>query len=146
MQLRSGLLTPVLVPARTSPSVWPSDKMVHNNSIHVKTIDEFTSHFQERIYHWDHHFTVMVIAQSLMNIPHDSPMRNEVYSLHKAVLLKFYTYEGPEYPFEFVSRLEKDFSHDKYASKIQKAFRKSQGYAAWAWHPDRLKAQGFFDV
>ena len=30
-------------------------------------------------------------------------------------------------------------------SKIQGAFRKSRGYAAWKYHPQRLKAQGYFN-
>jgi hypothetical protein len=34
----------------------------------------------------------------------------------------------------------------EHARTIQIAFRKSRGYAEWAWHPDRLKAQGFFDL
>jgi len=29
--------------------------------------------------------------------------------------------------------------------KIQKTFRKSRRYAEWAYHPERLKAQGYFD-
>jgi hypothetical protein len=63
------------------------------------------------------------------------------------MLQKFYEYEGPEYPFEFVMKLKKAFTpHDKHASKIQRAFRKSRGYAEWAGHPDRLKTQGFFEL
>jgi hypothetical protein len=31
------------------------------------------------------------------------------------------------------------------AKTIQNAFRKSRAYAEWAWHPDRLKLQGYFD-
>jgi hypothetical protein len=35
---------------------------------------------------------------------------------------------------------------DEHARTIQKAFRKSRGYAMWSGHPDRLKTQGFFDM
>ena len=31
------------------------------------------------------------------------------------------------------------------ANKIQSSFRKSREYAAWKYHPERLKKQGYFD-
>ena len=34
---------------------------------------------------------------------------------------------------------------EKAATKIQQDFRKSRGYAAWAYSPQRLKSQGYFD-
>ena len=37
-------------------------------------------------------------------------------------------------------------SLDECARVIQGAFRKSRDYAAWAGHPDRLRAQGFFNL
>ncbi len=43
------------------------------------------------------------------------------------------------------------YEHDcldrvRYATrKIQSEFRKSRGYAAWKYHPTRLKAQGYFN-
>ena len=32
------------------------------------------------------------------------------------------------------------------AKTIQRAFRKSRGYAEWAYHPDRLNLHGYFDI
>jgi len=31
------------------------------------------------------------------------------------------------------------------ATKIQQGFRKSKGYAEWAYHPERLASQGYFE-
>ncbi len=88
----------------------------------------------------------MFISQSLINIS-KIPEMCQFYRLHETMLQKFYEYDGPEYPFEFVMKLKKAFTpRDKHASKIQRAFRKSRGYAMWSGHPDRLKAQGFFDM
>jgi hypothetical protein len=89
----------------------------------------------------------MYASQSLINISKIPHMRQRYDRLHTVMLQKFYEYEGPEYPFEFVMKLKKAFTPpDKYASKIQRAFRKSRGYAEWAGHPDRLKTQGFFEL
>jgi hypothetical protein len=88
----------------------------------------------------------MYASQSLINISKIPHMRQRYNGLHAVMLQKFYEYEGPEYPFEFVMKLKRAFTTpDKHASKIQRAFRKSRGYAEWSGHPDRLKAQGFFD-
>jgi len=89
----------------------------------------------------------MYASQSLINISKIPHMRQRYNSLYTMMLQKFYEYEGPEYPFEFVMKLKRAFTTpDKHASIIQRAFRESRGYAEWAGHPDRLKAQGFFDV
>jgi hypothetical protein len=134
-------------------SDWPSDKMVDNLAFTVKSSNEFLLRVRALLPYcsqWierDHRITAMVLAQSLMNIAHDSSMREELYPMYKMILSKFYTYTGSEFPFEFISRFRKAFTGpDTHASKIQRAFRKSQGYAEWAGHPDRLKAQGFFEL
>jgi hypothetical protein len=89
----------------------------------------------------------MYISQSLINISKNPKMREHFYGLHETVLQQFYEYTGPEYPFEFVMKLKKAFmTPGEHAKKIQRAFRKSRRYAEWAWHPDRLKAQGFFEL
>ena len=156
-EVRVGLTVPSVCETSLvmqSPSDWPSDKMVNNLAFTVKSSNEFSLRVRALLPYcsrWldrDHRITAMVLAQSLMNSARDdSLMREELYPVYKMILSRFYTYTGPEFPFEFISRFRKAFtSSDEYASKIQRAFRKSQGYAEWAGHPDRLKAQGFFDL
>ena len=90
---------------------------------------------------------LMVISQSIIHMSKAPEIHPDLHRLHKVALLKFYEYTGPEYPFEFVMKLKKAlYMPDQHATQIQRAFRKSRGYAEWAWHPDRLKAQGFFDI
>jgi hypothetical protein len=135
-------------------SDWPSDKMVDNLAFTVKSSNEFLLRvrallpYSSRWLERDHRITTMVLAQSLMNSARgDSSMREELYPMYKMILSRFYTYTGSEFPFEFISRFRKAFTGpDTHASKIQRAFRKSQGYAEWAGHPDLLKAQGFFEL
>jgi ankyrin repeat protein len=38
------------------------------------------------------------------------------------------------------------FEKPEAAKKIQRAFRKSRGYAAWRYSPERMKAEGMFDL
>ena len=146
---------PTVLHFRMQPlSDWPSDKMVDNLAFTVKSSNEFLLRvrallpYSSRWLERDHRITAMVLAQSLMNSARgDSSMREELYPMYKMILSKFYTYTGSEFPFEFISRFRKAFTGpDTHASKIQRAFRKSQGYAEWSGHPDRLKAQGFFEL
>jgi hypothetical protein len=89
----------------------------------------------------------MYVSQSLINISKIPDMCQKYSYLYETLIQKFYEYEGSEYPFEFVMKLKRAFTPpDKHASKIQRAFRKSQGYAEWSGHPDRLKAHGFFEL
>ena len=151
MKLRSGRLTSAAVVLHTAASDWPSAKLVYAGAITAKSVLALVTWYQSlrgaldqtNVRH--NRYAVMVLAQTLMN---SAPsMREELYPVYKATLSKFYTYTGPEYPFEFVMKLKKAFTPlDKHASKIQRAFRESRGYAMWSGHPDRLKAQGFFDV
>ena len=145
MQLRSGRVTSA--PA----SDWPSAKLVYAGAITAKSVLALVTWYQSlrgaldqtNVRH--NRYAVMVLAQTLMN---SAPsMREELYPVYKATLSKFYTYTGPEFPFEFVCRLRRAFPNpDRHASIIQRAFRESRGYAMWSGHPDRLKAQGFFDM
>ncbi|NDH05108.1 hypothetical protein EBX93_04165 [bacterium] len=95
----------------------------------------------------DGRHVLMYTSHNLIHLSKNPKMRQHFYDLHKMLLQKFYEYTGPEYPFEFVMKLKKAFmTPGEYAKKIQRAFRKSREYAAWAGHPDRLKAQGFFEI
>ena len=146
MKLRSGICTHA-VPGPVS--IWPSAKMIEKMSITTNVPIEFEAYcrnlLRSAVTVQNSREVAMYISQSLINISKIPHMRQR-YSLHTAMLQKFYEYDGPEYPFEFVMKLKKAFiPHDKHASKIQRAFRKSRGYAEWSGNPDRLKAQGFFD-
>jgi hypothetical protein len=55
--------------------------------------------------------------------------------------------DEPEYMTELVNKFKFTVEVKPAAAKtIQNAFRKSRAYAEWAWHPDRLKLQGYFEV
>jgi len=148
MKLRSGVCTHT-VPSPVPVPTWPSAETVEKMSITTNVPSEFEAYCRKllriAVTVQSSREVAMYISQSLINISKIPHMRQR-YSLHTTMLQKFYEYEGPEYPFEFVMKLKRAFTTpDKHASKIQRAFRKSRGYAEWAWHPDRLKAQGFFD-
>ena len=149
MKLRSGVCTHT-VPVPVS-SIWPSAKLVKSMSITTNVYIEFEAYcrnlLRTAVTVQNSREVAMYVSQSLINISKISEMRKRYSFLYMMMLQKFYEYEGPEYPFEFVMKLKKAFTPpDKHASKIQRAFRKSRGYAEWAGHPDRLKAQGFFDL
>ena len=152
MKLRSGTCTHT-VPSPVPVPTWPSAEMVEKMSITTNVPSEFEAYCRNLLRiaagtaTTQHSRDIaMFVSQSLINVSKIPDMRQRYSSFYTMMLQKFYEYEGPEYPFEFVMKLKRAFTTpDKHASKIQRAFRKSRGYAEWAWHPDRLKAQGFFD-
>ncbi|NCW90327.1 MAG: hypothetical protein EBV73_07285 [Rhodocyclales bacterium] len=83
------------------------------------------------------------ISQTLIN---SAPyLRKELYPMYEQYLKILCA--CPVFPLELILKLKRAFmSPDRHASRIQRAFKKSRGYAEWAWHPGRLKAQGFFEV
>jgi hypothetical protein len=114
----------------------------HNWTEFYVYIDFLTTHLRD-----SGRLLLMVISQGIIHMSKAPEIHSGLPRLQQVALRKFYEYTGPEYPFEFVMKLKKAlYTPDQHATQIQRAFRKSRGYAEWAWHPDRLKAQGFFDL
>jgi len=163
MQLRSGtVLAPVdkfLDVLNKDKNRWPTAAQAHSLSIKSADWSKFEEHALWLLSYKTtnavkfndlkgNRLILMVTLISIMNTAHHFSSIPAFARLLDAVFIKI---EGirnpPEYMTELINEFKFTFEVKPAAAKtIQNAFRKSRAYAEWAWHPDRLKLQGYFEV
>jgi len=162
MQLRSGtILAPVdkfLDVINKDKNRWPTAAQARSLSTKAADWSKFEEHIRwllsyatpnavKFIEFKGNRLILMVTLISTMNTAHHFAAIPGFSKFIDAVFVKLgEPHDMPGFMLELVNEFKFNVEVKPAAAKtIQNAFRKSRAYAEWAWHPDRLKLQGYFD-
>ena len=163
MQLRSGtILAPVdkfLDVLNKDKNRWPTAAQARSLSTKAADWSKFEEHIRwllsygtpnagKFIEFKGNRLILMVTLISTMNTAHHFAAIPGFSKFIDAVFVKLgEPHDMPGFMLELVNEFKFNVEVKPAAAKtIQNAFRKSRAYAEWAWHPDRLKLQGYFEV